>query len=50
MKNLNCIVIVVTHRKSIIPACDRVVTLNDGNLISDDDIETWKNKLKGVES
>ncbi len=42
MKKLNSFIILVTHRKSIIPACDRVITLNDGNLISDQDIEAWK--------
>ncbi len=42
MKKLNSLIILVTHRKSIIPVCDRVITLNDGNLISDDDVEAWK--------
>jgi len=42
MKKLNSLVIVVTHRKSIIPACDRVITLDDGNIVSDINIETWK--------
>ena len=46
MKGLNSIIIVVTHRKSIIPACDRVITLDDGNLVSDIDINTWKENIK----
>jgi len=46
MKKLNCIIIVVTHRLSLIPACDRVITLNNGNLISDLDIDMWKQNLK----
>lgn len=42
MKSLNCIILVVTHRQSIIPACDRVITLNDGSLIDDVDVDKWK--------
>ena len=42
MKKLNSLVIIVSHRRSIIPACDRVITLNDGNVVSDLDIDTWK--------
>ena len=42
MKSLNCIILVVTHRQSIIPACDRVITLNDGSLIGDVDVDKWK--------
>ena len=48
MKKLNSLVIVVTHRKSIIPACDRVITLDDGNIVSDINIETWKLENKIV--
>ena len=48
MKKLNSLVILVTHRKSIIPACDRVITLNDGNLISDQDIDAWKLDQKNI--
>ncbi len=42
MKKLNALIILVTHRKSILPACDRIIVLNDGNLISDEGIEIWK--------
>lgn len=42
MKKLNALIILVTHRKSILPACDRIIALNDGNLISDEGIEIWK--------
>ncbi len=42
----NSLIILVTHRKSIIPACDRVITLNDGNLVSDQSIDMWKAESK----
>jgi ABC-type protease/lipase transport system fused ATPase/permease subunit len=50
MKSLNCIILVVTHRHSIIPACDRVITLNDGILIGDSDIGTWKQQKAKINS